>query len=41
MSKRIMKLTREMIKLYDFSAELQMLTYDLGMMELQFPSTEI
>ncbi len=40
MNKRIMNLMREIIKLYDFAAELQMLTDDLGMMELQFPIAE-
>ncbi len=41
LSKWLMKLMREIIKLYDCSVELQMLTDDLGMMELQFPITEV
>ncbi len=32
---------REIIDLHDFSAELQMLTNDLGAMELQTPIREI
>ncbi len=35
MFKRITKLMREIIDLYDFSADLQMLTDDLGTMDLQ------
>ncbi len=35
MFKRITKLMREIIDLHDFSADLQMLTGDLGAMDLQ------
>ncbi len=35
MFKRITKLMREIIDLHDFSADLQMLTDDLGTMDLQ------
>ncbi len=35
MYKRITKLMREIIDLYNFSVDLQMLTGDLGAMELQ------
>ncbi len=35
MFKRITKLMREIIDLHDFSVDLQMLTGDLGAMELQ------
>ncbi len=41
MNKRIMKLMREIINLYGFSAELQMLTNDLETMELQTFITEV
>ncbi len=35
MFKRITKLMREIIYLHDFSADLQMLTDDIGTMDLQ------